>query len=283
MVDQVSFSISKGEVLAVVGESGCGKSQVALALMGLTSPSGIVSLKGEGLEIRKAMVFQEPMTALNPVLKIGEQVREAIWVNNKTHTSERKTLKEKAIAHLEAVGIENPAQRYYQYPHEFSGGMRQRVLIAMALAREPDLLIADEPTTALDVTIQAQIINLLRDLNKTRGLAILFITHDMALVRSFADRMIVMYAGRIVEIGPAEKVLEEPHHPYTQSLMSLATLKKNADGHFAAIPGAVPQPDNIPVGCRYHPRCDNIETNCEVEEPPRHSSGSQEWFCIHKF
>lgn len=282
VVDQVSFSISRGEVLAVVGESGCGKSQVALALMGLTSPSGTVILKGSGLDVQKAMVFQEPMTALNPVLRIGYQIQEAIRIKKSAKGEQRKNLKEQTLAFLQDVGIEDPDQRYYQYPHEFSGGMRQRVLIAMALAREPELLIADEPTTALDVTIQAQIINLLRDLNKNRGLAILYITHDMDLVRSFADRILVMYAGRIVEVGPAKIVLEKPQHPYTRALMSLASLKKNADGYFSSIPGTVPQPDNLPAGCRYHPRCDRIESKCKLGKPPLQTSSFHEWYCIHK-
>jgi len=273
-VDQVSFSISKGEVLAIVGESGCGKSQIAFALMGLTSPPGTFKIRGAGLDIKKSIIFQEPMTALNPVLTIGEQIREAIPLkNNRT----RKNV----INYLNQVKIENPEVRYKNYPHEFSGGMRQRVLIAMALARKPDLLIADEPTTALDVTIQKEIIKLLRNLNQEQGMALLFITHDIGLLETIADRILIMYAGHIVESGTANQVLKNSSHPYTKDLMALASLKKDEKGRFSAIPGHVPQPENYPSGCPYHPRCREAQDICKEKFPELKNKGQHTWYCIN--
>jgi len=274
VVDQVSFSISKGEVLAIVGESGCGKSQIAFALMGLTSPPGTFKIRGAGLDIKKSIIFQEPMTALNPVLTIGEQIREAIPLkNNRT----RKNV----INYLNQVKIENPEVRYKNYPHEFSGGMRQRVLIAMALARKPDLLIADEPTTALDVTIQKEIIKLLRNLNQEQGMALLFITHDIGLLETIADRILIMYAGHIVESGTANQVLKNSSHPYTKDLMALASLKKDEKGRFSAIPGHVPQPENYPSGCPYHPRCREAQDICKEKFPELKNKGQHTWYCIN--
>ncbi|MEE8437011.1 MAG: ABC transporter ATP-binding protein [Candidatus Neomarinimicrobiota bacterium] len=274
VVDQVSFSISKGESVAVVGESGCGKSQIALALMGLTSSSGTVNMAGQGLEVSKAMIFQEPMTALNPVLTIGEQIREAI--PEKIDRNRKKVLE-----YLTQVKIEQPQERYHNYPHEFSGGMRQRVLIAMALARKPELLIADEPTTALDALIQKEIIYLLKELNKKQGLALLFITHDISILEVIADRVLIMYAGHIVESGPTNDVLHKCRHPYTKDLMALADLEKNERGRFSAIPGSVPQPENYPAGCPYHPRCKSAEDICSQEFPALKSRDLQKWSCIH--
>lgn len=272
VVDQVSFSILSGEILALVGESGCGKSQIALALMGLNSQKAVVKLQGEGLERTKAMIFQEPMTALNPVISIGEQVREAI-------PQKKERTKDKVYKLLRSVRITRPEKRYNQYPHEFSGGMRQRVLIAAALARQPQVLIADEPTTALDVTIQSQIIALLRSLNQEMGLSILFITHDLDLVKKFGNRIMVMYAGRIVESGPTDQVLNNSRHPYTADLLRLAALEKNEEGKFPAIPGAVPTLRDYPSGCRYHPRCVLAKEDCKTGIPLKNSEGAHHWDC----
>lgn len=273
-MDQVSFSISKGESVAIVGESGCGKSQIALALMGLTSSSGTVSMTGQGLEVSKAMIFQEPMTALNPVLTIGEQIREAI--PEKINRNRKKV-----IEYLNQVKIGQAEERYGSYPHEFSGGMRQRVLIAMALARKPVLLIADEPITALDAVIRKEIIFLLKDLNKKQGLALLFITHDISILKLIADRVLVMYAGHIVESGPTNLILHNCRHPYTRDLMALASLEKDEKGRFSAIPGSVPQPENYPPGCPYHPRCRSAIDICSREFPALKSRGLHKWSCIH--
>jgi len=271
-VDQVSFSIFNGEILALVGESGCGKSQIALALMGLNHPKAQVRLTGTGLDCTKAMIFQEPMTALNPVISIGEQIREAI--------SEKSfATRERVYELLREVKITEPKKRYKQYPHEFSGGMRQRVLIAAALARKPKLLIADEPTTALDVTIQGQIIALLKSLNQRMGLSILFITHDLSLVQKTAHRTLVMYAGKMVESGPTEEVLTSSRHPYTADLMKLSTFEKNRDGKFPAIPGTVPAPHDYPSGCPYHPRCAYVKQDCEQGEPKTGKAGDHSWAC----
>ena len=219
VVDQVSFYIDPGEIIALVGESGCGKTQVALSQAGLLPKSAHISQNSIN-GIQTAMIFQDPLNALNPVLKVGTQILEGI--KNKV-----KRNKGEVVQLLNAVGIDEPERRYYQYPHEFSGGMRQRVLIAIALAREPDLLIADEPTTALDVTIQAQIIDLLKEFNENQGVSILFISHDLSLVKSFAQRTMVMYAGRIVESAPTDVLFSTPQHPYTKALIQLSKMKKN--------------------------------------------------------
>jgi len=272
VVDQVSFSVFNGEILALVGESGCGKSQIALALMGLNHPQAQVQLTGMGLDCRKAMIFQEPMTALNPVITIGEQIREAI-------SEKAFATRERVYELLREVKISEPKKRYKQYPHEFSGGMRQRVLIAAALARKPKLLIADEPTTALDVTIQSQIVALLKSLNQRIGLSILFITHDLGLVKKVAHRTMVMYAGKIVESGPTEEVLTASRHPYTADLMKLSILEKNGHGKFPAIPGTVPAPHDYHSGCRYHPRCSYAKPDCEQGEPKTETEAEHSWFC----
>ena len=274
VVDQVSFSLKKGEILGIVGESGCGKSQLALALMGLSPRQARVQLEIETVPITYAMIFQEPLTALNPVIKIGEQVREGLRlpdVNNEP--------RERVVELLRAVGLPQPEQMVNQYPHELSGGMRQRVLIAMALAREPDILIADEPTTALDVTIQAEILDLLRDLNRSRHLSMLLITHDLALLRDFAHRVMVMYAGTMVEIGTVKEIFEHPQHPYTKALMEVSALKGDATGVFATIPGSVPDPQHYPSGCRFHPRCAQVQPKCSQVTPLMKSRGEHRWAC----
>ena len=271
VVDQVSFYIDPGEIIALVGESGCGKTQVALSQAGLLPKSARISqnlING----IQTAMIFQDPLNALNPVLKVGTQILEGI--KNKV-----KRNKGEVVQLLNAVGIDEPERRYYQYPHEFSGGMRQRVLIAIALAREPDLLIADEPTTALDVTIQAQIIDLLKEFNENQGVSILFISHDLSLVKSFAQRTMVMYAGRIVESAPTDVLFYTPQHPYTKALIQLSKMKKNNRGEFSSISGVVPLPLHYPTGCRFHPRCSSAIQECAEKEPDIILKGDHSWAC----
>ena len=271
VVDQVSFYIDPGEIIALVGESGCGKTQVALSQAGLLPKSARISQNSIN-GIQTAMIFQDPLNALNPVLKVGTQILEGI--KNKV-----KRNKGEVVRLLNAVGIDEPEKRYYQYPHEFSGGMRQRVLIAIALARDPDLLIADEPTTALDVTIQAQIINLLKEFNENQGVSILFISHDLSLVKSFAQRTMVMYAGRIVESAPTDVLFSTPQHPYTKALIQLSKMKKNNRGEFSSIPGFVPLPLHYPTGCRFHPRCPSAIQECAEEEPDIILKGDHSWAC----
>jgi oligopeptide/dipeptide ABC transporter ATP-binding protein len=277
VVDQVSFSLKKGEILGIVGESGCGKSQLALALMGLSPSQAVVHLEIETAPLTYAMIFQEPLTALNPVIKIGEQVREGLRLPDVNNTP-----RERVVELLRAVGLPHPEQMINQYPHELSGGMRQRVLIAMALAREPDLLIADEPTTALDVTIQAEILDLLRDLNRSQHLSMLLITHDLALLKDFAHRVIVMYAGMMVEIGTVEEIFEQPQHPYTRALMEVSALKEDSAGKFATISGSVPDPQHYPSGCRFHPRCNQAQPECSQATPAMKSYGEHRWACPYQ-
>ena len=271
VVDQVSFYIDPGEIIALVGESGCGKTQVALSQAGLLPKSARISQNSIN-GIQTAMIFQDPLNALNPVLKVGTQILEGI--KNKV-----KRNKGEVVQLLNAVGIDEPERRYYQYPHEFSGGMRQRVLIAIALAREPDLLIADEPTTALDVTIQAQIIDLLKEFNENQGVSILFISHDLSLVKLFAQRTMVMYAGRIVESAPTDVLFYTPQHPYTKALIQLSKMKKNNRGEFSSIPGFVPLPLHYPTGCRFHPRCPSAIQECAEKEPDIILKEDHFWVC----
>ena len=275
VVDRVSFYIEPGEIVALVGESGCGKTQVALSLAGLLNKTAHVKHQVSN-DIKTAMIFQDPLNALNPVMKVGKQILEGI--RNK---EEVRSKKKEVISLLEQVGIDEPEKRYNQYPHEFSGGMRQRALIAMALAQVPDLLIADEPTTALDVTIQAQIIDLLRELNEKRGLSILFISHDLSLVKSFAHRTMVMYAGRIVESAYTDIIFSQPKHPYTKSLLQVASLAKENDS-FITINGSVPDPRHYPSGCPFHPRCDVVEDVCVKLYPEMFVHNNQNWYCIHE-
>ncbi len=272
VVDQVSFTINQGEILAIVGESGCGKSQLALALAGLSPKSARIDSDIDGDTMTVAMIFQEPLSALNPLMTVGKQIREGL-------AKKHLPANEQVIKLLSAVGIPEPEVRCKQYPHEFSGGMRQRALIAMALAREPDLLIADEPTTALDVTIQAQIIALLKKLNQERKLSILFITHDLSLLESFAHRVAVMYAGRIVEIATIQEIFNHPKHPYTSALINLARLQKDENGLFPSIPGSVPPPHEYPQGCRFHPRCPRRTDACAVEIPVLSGGNDHVWAC----
>lgn len=267
-VRDVSFTLEKGETLALVGESGCGKSATCRAVMRLLSRNatideGEILLEGRDLlkvsrrEMRSirgakiAMIFQDPMTSLDPTMKIGRQIAETITLHQRISRREAKV---RAIELLHQVGIEEPERRYHQYPHEFSGGQRQRIVIAIALAASPEVLIADEPTTALDVTMQAQIIDLMRDIQKTTGTSIIFITHDLGVVANVADRVAVMYAGRIVEIGTADEVFYDPRHPYTWGLLaSMPTLATDAPALYA-IPGTPPTLINPAPGDAFAPR-----------------------------
>ena len=292
-VDGVSFDIAPGEVLGVVGESGAGKSLTGAAVMGLLDPpgrilGGEVRLGGRRIDklppedMRKVrgaqigMVFQDPLTSLNPLYRIGDQIAETIRVHSDMTEAQAR---ERAIALLQEVGIQGARARIDAYPHEFSGGMRQRVVLALALCAEPRLLVADEPTTALDVSIQAQIIALLKRLCRERGTAVMLITHDMGVIAETADRVAVMYSGRIVEIGPVRDVVREPKHPYTKGLMgAIPTVAARAD-RLTQIPGSMPRLGAIPSGCPFHPRCPDVFERCPVERPERLPAGASEAAC----
>ena len=277
-VDGVSFSLKRGEVLGLVGESGCGKSLTALSLMRLLPKGGARTIKGEVLlggenilertpsemrEIRGrriSMVLQDPQTSLNPVFSIGDQLREAIERRRKG-ASLSEIMKE-AVAALRRVEIAAPEQRIGQYPHQMSGGMKQRVVGAIAISGEPEVLIADEPTTALDVTIQLQYLKLLKRLQAENGMAILFITHDFGVVGRMCDRVAVMYAGRIVECGPVKQIFEAPSHPYTRALIASVPKMTGAAGRLTTIEGQPPSLMDLPVGCRFASRCGLVEQRC---------------------
>ena len=281
-VDGVSFTISAGETVCMVGESGCGKSLTALSLLRLVPPPGrvmpgsgirfdgedILALSDEKLRTirgrRMSMIFQEPMTALNPVLTVGDQIAEVVRV----HTSaSRREAWERAVAMLKEVGIADPAARAKQYAHELSGGMRQRVMIAMALVLEPRLVIADEPTTALDVTIQAQILDLLRAQRDRTDLSLLLITHDLGIVAEMASRVLVMYAGQVVEEAPVTALFSEAAHPYTEGLLAAVPRLDQIGSRLRTIPGTVPPPTAWPSGCRFRDRCPHAFERCATEEP----------------
>jgi oligopeptide/dipeptide ABC transporter ATP-binding protein len=279
-VIDVTFQLHEGETLCLVGESGSGKSLTALSIMRLVQPPGRIAagrilFRGRDLlalseremqRVRGAdigLVFQEPMTALNPVFTIGNQIEETLRVHGR---ATRRTARQKAIDLLDAVSVPDPARRVRDYPHQLSGGLRQRALIAMALACDPALLIADEPTTALDVTIQAQILDLLRDLQRRLGLALLLITHDLGVVAQMADRVAVMYAGRIIEEAPVRSLFADPKHPYTQGLMgSMPGGSRGA--RLVAIPGTVPPLGALPPGCSFTPRCPRRFEPCPTAHP----------------
>lgn len=280
-VDDVSFEVSEGEILAIVGESGSGKSVTSLSIMGLLAEPGHVAggemtFDGKDLvhlsekEYREmrgndmAMIFQEPMTSLNPVYRIGDQIVEAIRTHEKVSKKEALT---RAIDLLRKVGIPSPEARVRDYPHQMSGGMRQRVMIAMALACNPKLLIADEPTTALDVTIQAQILDLLRNLKDQINSSIMFITHDLGVIAEMADYVVVMYAGRIVEQGTAEEIFSHPAHPYTIGLMASKPVVGRQVEKLYSIPGKVPNPINMPNYCYFKDRCEMCVNGCEGDYP----------------
>jgi len=281
-VDGVSLSLAPGERVAVVGESGSGKTVTALAVMGLLEPPGNITggdvrLDGRSLpplpdnEYRRirgrdiAMVFQDPMSALNPAIRVGAQVAEAITVHDPSVS--RAAARRRAVELLERVGIAAAAQRVRDYPHQLSGGMRQRVLLAMALANSPRVLIADEPTTALDVTTQAQILELLDSSRADLGLSVLLVTHDLGVVAGHADRVVVMYAGRIVEEGGVQQVFASPRHPYTRGLLA-SVPTANGRGSLTPIPGAPPDLSQVLVGCPFHPRCAFAEAQCLDAVPP---------------
>ncbi|KOP67309.1 peptide ABC transporter ATP-binding protein [Bacillus sp. FJAT-18019] len=281
-VDEVSFELCSGETLGIVGESGCGKSVTSLSIMGLLGTHGSVR-RGEirfngtaltdctdnqlrnlrGSEI--SMIFQEPMTSLNPVIPIGEQIAETVRLHQKKSRKEAKAI---AVDMLRKVGIPRPEAIMKEYPHALSGGMRQRVMIAIALVCRPKLLIADEPTTALDVTIQAQMLELMKQLQQESGAAIMLVTHDLGVVAEMADQVIVMYAGQVVEQADVFTLFRAPRHPYTQGLMkSIPRLDQPKIERLFAIPGTVPSLKELPSGCRFHPRCPLADVRCEEEQP----------------
>ncbi|MFI6289937.1 ABC transporter ATP-binding protein [Nonomuraea sp. NPDC050790] len=280
VVDGLSLSVDRGRTLGVVGESGSGKSVSSLAVMGLHRAATVTgSILFDGDELvgapaerlrrlrgsRMAMIFQDPLTSLHPFYTVGEQIAEAHRLHRRTS---RKVARERAVEMLAEVGIPDPRRRAGEHPHRFSGGMRQRVMIAMALACEPDLLIADEPTTALDVTVQAQILELIRRIQEDRRLAVIMITHDLGVVARVADEILVMYGGRAVERADARPLFKDPRHPYTRGLLdSIPGVGKDDGGRLRAIPGAPPSPRAFPPGCRFHPRCPSALAVC-AQEPP---------------
>ncbi|MBN2449630.1 MAG: ABC transporter ATP-binding protein [Lentisphaeria bacterium] len=290
-VDGVSFEVHAGETLCLVGESGCGKSVTAMSILRLISPpgridGGTVRFAGRNLldlperELRRirgariSMIFQEPMTSLNPVFTIGSQIIEAIELHRGLRDEQARAL---AVDTLRTVGIADPERRVDEYPHQLSGGMKQRAMIAMALVCRPALLLADEPTTALDVTIQAQILDLMRDLQQRFGMALILITHDLGVVAEVADRVAVMYAGRIVESAAAIPLFEDPKHPYTRALLRSLPGARSARERLEAIPGQVPSALRYPPGCRFCDRCDLAVERCRAEYPPLVEKSPGHW------
>jgi oligopeptide/dipeptide ABC transporter ATP-binding protein len=282
-IEDISFELNASEILGIVGESGSGKSVTALTIMGLlpqppariaagsvrfageelttASPNRMEKIRGAGI----SMVFQEPMTSLNPVFTIGEQIMETVRAHERMSASAQR---ERAIEMLDRVGIPSATERLNDYPHQLSGGQRQRVMIAMSLACRPKLLIADEPTTALDVTIQAQVLDLLMDLRDELGMAIMIITHNMGVIAEVADRVLVMYAGRIVEQSPAADLFDAPQHPYTKGLLACVPTLQQDRHRLIAIPGSLPEPARRPPGCRFAPRCTYRIEACRTAIPP---------------
>jgi len=275
-VNEVSFSVARGEVLGLVGESGSGKSVTGFSILGLVDPPGRVaagSIRFDGAELvglpeaqlrrlrgrRIAMIFQDPMMTLNPVLSIETQMMETVFAHAELSRGKAKRI---CIENLERVGIASPERRLAQYPHEFSGGMRQRVAIAIALLHRPDLIVADEPTTALDVTVQGQILYEMQRLVREAGAALIWITHDLAVVAGLADRVAVMYAGRVVELGTTAQVLDAPLHPYTRGLLDSVPAANQAGGRLRQIPGMTPSPLRLPAGCAFRERCGRADQAC---------------------
>jgi oligopeptide/dipeptide ABC transporter ATP-binding protein len=287
-VDGVSFDIARGETLGLVGESGCGKSVTGFSILRLIQPPGriesgsSIALDGEDLLAlddehirairgnRVSLIFQEPMTALNPVFTVGDQVAEVARIHARASRQEAWA---RAVEMLTLVGIPDPARRAHEYPHQLSGGMRQRVLIAMALVMNPALIIADEPTTALDVTIQAQILELLADLQRRLGTSILLITHDLGVIAEMASRVVVMYAGEVVEQAPVRELFAAAHHPYTEGLLTAMPRVGQTRDRLTVIPGTVPPPTAWPAGCRFHDRCPYAWERCVAEHPPLYAIG----------
>ncbi|WP_315776424.1 MULTISPECIES: ABC transporter ATP-binding protein [unclassified Bradyrhizobium] len=292
-IDGVSYDIAKGEVLGVVGESGAGKSVTGLAVIGLIDPPGRISggeiqlsgLRVDNLppeEMRKVrgkrigMIFQDPLTSLNPLYRVGDQIIETI----RTHTNlTEQQARKRAIDLLAEVGISAPEKRIDGYPHEFSGGMRQRVVIALALCAEPELIIADEPTTALDVSVQAQIISLIKRLGRDHGTAVMLVTHDMGVIAETCDRVAVMYAGRVAEIGPVQEVINNPLHPYAKGLMGAIPTLAGEEKRLVQIPGSMPRLSAIPPGCSFNPRCSFAFDRCRVDRPEPLRQGTQAVAC----
>jgi len=295
-VDGVSLGVAKGRTLGIVGESGCGKSVLSLSIMRLVPNPGRVAagrVMFEGRDLlslpmanmrqirgaRIAMIFQEPMTSLNPVFTVGDQITEAMRAHDRSSSS--AALKAKAIEALGRVRIPAPARRFDEYPHQMSGGMRQRVMIAMALACDPELLIADEPTTALDVTVQAQILDLLRELQAQTGMAIILITHDLGIVAEMANEVAVMYAGKVVERASGSAIFDDPQHPYTLGLLGSIPKLEETRERLLAIEGAVPAPFALPTGCRFNPRCVFALPRCtEIDPELQEVSASHFAACI---
>ena len=282
VIDKVNLSIKEGEIVGVVGESGCGKSMLASAIMNLlNSPAqiaaGTIFYEGQDMttlsskEFQKirgneiSMIFQEPMTSLNPLMKVGKQIEEAIKAHEKVSNTE---LKERAIAAIRDVGIPQPEKVYHDIPSRLSGGMRQRIMIAMALVCHPKLLICDEPTTALDVTIQAQILRLIKKLRDETNTAVIFISHDMGVIYQMVDRVVVMYAGQFVESAPCKKLFEKPLHPYTIGLQNAIPQINKLQSSLQDIPGSVPMLDNLPDGCLFAPRCPFAKSECFTKKVP---------------
>lgn len=298
-VDDVSFSVKPGRTMGIVGESGCGKSVTSLSIMRLIQAPGKIDageiflngknlLKISELEMMKlrgnemAMIFQEPMTSLNPVYTIGNQIDEAVAVHNPNFSQQQ--VKERTIEMLKKVGIPAPDKRYDEYPHQLSGGMRQRVMIAMAMSCNPKLLIADEPTTALDVTIQAQILDLMRKLQKDFNMGMILITHDLGVVAEMCQDVVVMYAGRVVEQGTVEDIFYRPKHPYTKGLLdSIPHFETGTKlQQLKTIPGLVPNPMHLPKGCRFQDRCNRMQNDCKVVDPRLENlRGSHKVACLH--
>ena len=282
VVRGVDLSVSKGEIVGLVGESGCGKSVTCMAAMGLLDDAGTLGgdLLWKGQKIKPtndaamsalrgnemAMIFQDPMSALNPVKRIGKQLTEAIRINSPTRLS-RSHLRAQAIQLLGDVGVPEPEKRLSAYPHQLSGGLSQRVMIAMMLAGDPDLLIADEPTTALDVTVQAQIMDLLKNLRDTRGMSVILVTHDLGVVAEVCDRIYVMYCGRIIESGTVRDVFANPQHPYTSGLLASLPRVDQAKGDLSPVPGIVPLPTELGSGCDFAARCSRKLPRCDSETP----------------
>jgi len=293
----VSLQLDQGETVAIVGESGSGKSQLFNALMGLLpsngNAQGAVSFNGQellnqsdkllnnirGKEI--GMIFQDPMTALNPYLRIGKQLTEVLEVHEGS-SFDKASAKRRAISMLDRVKIKDPELRFNSYPHELSGGMRQRVVIAMALLCKPKLIIADEPTTALDVTVQTEIIRLLKDIHRQEKTSIVLITHDLPLVAGLCDRIVVMYAGKIIETGTVDEIFHNAQHPYTQALLAATPTNTEKSGKMKAIDGQPPDPLNLPKGCAFYPRCAFVEERCKTESPPEKKINIGHFFSCHR-